>query len=609
MIHTKKGGNMKKILNLLLCLILTVSCLGCTGNLSSKSDDSQFINENNSQSTVESNEEFESFLKNLFVDGVISDSITLHYTLKDPSAYGIEYLAPTFGSLDFEEIEMESEYLKDTLEDLHSFELASLSEEQLVVYEILEEYLQLQLSSEGLEYYGTLFGNVSGVHNNLPITLAEYQIYREKDIEDVIALLNLVPDYFDMCIEYERKRSEMGLFMADFAVDDVISQCEDFIADPQNNFLIEILQDRVNNFDGISAKQKAEYNHQIEDAVLNSVIPAYKTVIEELGSLKGTGKNELGLCYLPDGKRYYEYLVKYGTGSDKTVDEIIDLVESEIIKSLNQMYFVYSGNEEAYNAFYESNLDIGITDSVETVEHFKTAMESQFPKGPEVEYTVKTVHKSLEDSLSPAFYMIPPIDEANENVIYLNMGEQYVDNDTLFATLAHEGYPGHLYQTTYFNQINKYPIRSLLSFDGYVEGWATYVELKSYDMVNYAEYNNETAIMAKASTSLSLAASTIIDLGVNYLGWTIEDTAEFMESYGFNPEVAQDIVEYVIEEPGNYLKYYIGCLEFQELESYAKEELGDKYEAVEFHKAVLEAGPSQFKFVKKFVDSYIEKNK
>ncbi len=609
MIHTKMGGNMKKLLNLLLSLILIVSCLGCSGKSSTDPNDSQFINENNSQGTGEVNEEFESFLEDLFIEEVTSDSITLHYTLKDPSAYGIKDMEPTFGSLDLAEIEEESEYLKETMDKLHSFDKMTLSKSQVLVYEILEEYLELQLSSEGLEYYGTLFGNVSGVHSNLPITLAEYQIYREKDIQDVIGLLNLVPDYFDMCLEYEKKRSEMGLFMADFAVDDVISNCEDFIADPQNNFLIEILEDRVNGFDGISAEKKAEYNRQIEDAVLNKVIPAYEAVIAGLSELKGTGENELGLCYFPEGKRYYEYLVKYGTGSDKTIEELIELVENDLIKSLNRMYVVYSGNEDAYNYFYENILDIGITDSKETVEHFKKAMESEFPKGPNVEYTIKTVHESLEESLSPAFYMIPPIDEANENVIYLNMGEQYADDDTLFATLAHEGYPGHLYQTTYFNQVNSYPIRSLLNFNGYVEGWATYVELKSYDMVEYATYNAETAVLAKASSSLSLAASTLIDMGVNYLGWSVEDTEEFLEYYGFNPGVAQDIVEYVIEEPGNYLKYYIGCLEFQELESYAQEELGNKFDSVEFHRAVLEAGPSQFKFVKRFVDSYIEENK
>lgn len=600
---------MKKILNLFLCLLLTISCLGCAGNKDSNLNDSQQINDNNQQGTSQKNEEFDKFLNELFIEEVTSDSITLHYTLKNPESYGIEPMDPTFGSLDLTEIDEEAAYLQETIDKLHTYEKSTLSEEQQLVYEILEEYLNLQKGSEGLEYYGTLFGNVSGVHNNLPITLAEYQIYKEKDIQDVIALLNLVPDYFGMCIEYEKKRSELGLFMADFAVDNVITQCQDFIADPQNNFLIEILKERVHDFDEISDEQKNEYCQQIEEAILNNVIPAYEFLIQELGSLKGTGTNELGLCYYPEGKRYYEYLVKYGTGSDKTVDEIIEMVENALIQSLTMMYRVYSGNEEAYNYFYENTIDIGMTDSKETIEHFKEAMESQFPKGPKVDYTVKTVHESLEDSLSPAFYMIPPIDESNENVIYLNMGEQYADNETLFATLAHEGYPGHLYQTTYFNQVNSYPIRSLLNFNGYVEGWATYVELKSYDMVEYAKYSNETASLAKASSILSLAASTLIDLGVNYLGWTIEETQSFLEDYGLNPEVAEEIVEYVIEEPGNYLKYFIGCLEFQELENYAQEELGDKFDAVEFHRYVLEAGPSQFKFVKKFVDSYIEKNK
>lgn len=607
--YTKMGGNMKKIVNILLSVILILSCTACSGVTESGAEISEHISSNSSQGSKIINEEFDDFLEELFIDSVTTDSITLHYTLKDPEAYGIEEMDPTFGDVDFNDLEKEDEELQETIDKLNTFDRSTLSAEQQTVYDILSDYLDLQKSSQGLEYYGSLFGTVSGIHNNLPITLAEYQFYKEKDIQDIISLLNQVPDYFEKCIEYEKKRSELGLFMADFAVDEVISQCEDFIADPNNNFLIEIFSEKIESFDGLSEEVIKEYTDQIEDAVLNTVIPAYRMLIAELTDLKGTGTNQLGLSYYPEGKRYYEFLVKYETGSEKSVDELLELTENALLESLMSMYTVYSNNQDAYNYFYENALDIGMSDSREILEYFKETMKTDYPEGPQVEYAIKTVHASLEDSLSPAFYMIPPIDEANENVIYLNMGDQYADNDTLFATLAHEGYPGHLYQTTFFNEVNDYPIRSILNFGGYVEGWATYVEIHSYEMVKFSQYSEEMTTLAQANTILSLAASSIIDIGVNYFGWTIEDTAEFMDEYGLNSEIAEELVKYVIEEPGNYLKYFIGYLEFQELEDYAKEELGDMFDAVEFHKALLTIGPAQFKYVKESVDDYIDLNK
>lgn len=41
---------------------------------------------------------------------------------------------------------------------------------------------------------------------------------------------------------------------------------------------------------------------------------------------------------------------------------------------------------------------------------------------PDVHYTIENVHESLEDIVSPAFYVTTPIDAYDENSIYLNMG-------------------------------------------------------------------------------------------------------------------------------------------------------------------------------------------
>src|SRR5699024_8380814 len=85
------------------------------------------------------------------------------------------------------------------------------------------------------------------------------------------------------------------------------------------------------------------------------------------------------------------------------------------------------------------------------------------------------VHESMEDYLSPAFYLTPPLDTGSPNVIYINRSGRN-PNLELFTTLAHEGFPGHLYQTVYFASCRPSDIRYLINCSGYVEGWATYIE-------------------------------------------------------------------------------------------------------------------------------------
>ena len=106
-----------------------------------------------------------------------------------------------------------------------------------------------------------------------------------------------------------------------------------------------------------------------------------------------------------------------------------------------------------------------------------------FPELGQTSYEVKYINPVLQDYLSPAFYLSPPIDETNNNVIYINANPKY-DLTKIYPTIAHEGYPGHLYQIVYFRQNCNNNLRKILNFPGYTEGWAVYTEQLSYDMMD-----------------------------------------------------------------------------------------------------------------------------
>ena len=226
-------------------------------------------------------------------------------------------------------------------------------------------------------------------------------------------------------------------------------------------------------------------------------------------------------------------------------------------------------------------------------------------------YSIKNISDSLAEYSSPAFYLTPPLDDRDDNVIYLNPTNNYGKLE-LFTTLAHEGYPGHLFQCVYYNSnsaAKKNPVRSLLGYTGYAEGYALYVELISYD------YASELALSAgeedaaqyyqilKADRQVQLGLYSLLDIAIHYDGADYSKVKNFLSSMGIKDENScQAVYEYIVEEPANYLKYYLGYLEILSLKEKASAKWGKDYTDYEFHKFFLDAGPSDFRTLGNLLD-------
>ena len=549
---------------------------------------------------------FDDFTWRLFEENVTLDTVTLHYTLADPAGFGIEEPEVTLGEVDYSEetLAEEQKEIQDDLNELTSFNYQLLTEEQQLTYDILKQDLELSLESYQYVYLYEPFAYTSGLQVNVPITLSEYKFYDEGDVEDYLTLLEQLPDYFNEYLEFERVKSEKGLFMNENCAEEVIRQCSDMIADPENVVLIPTFESRIEEVEGLTEDEKAVYIEENYNAVMEYVIPAYEATIDVFEELKSTGENELGLKYLENGQEYYRYLLASNVGTKRTPEEVIELLDEATEDALTELYTLvmadYEGYEayfEAYNTLYENNEN----DPAQTIRFFEEAMADRFPELADVEFTVTPVHESLESSVSPAFYMLPAIDRYEDNSIYINEGTDSVG--ALWATLAHEGIPGHMYQNVYFLSQNPEPIRKLLSFSGYDEGWATYVEMMAYEYYDYEE--PIYGILERINSELNLLISARVEIGVNYEGWTLEETEGYLTDMGMDSSVAQELMDYVIAEPANYQMYCTGWLEFEELRSLAESRLGDEFNEAEFHEVLLQAGPCQFDILRKLVIEYI----
>ena len=579
-----------------MCVALAISLFAGCAHFESI-EYSQEISEENPQ-TVEA---FDQFINDIFETEVTENTINLHFTISDPEKYGITDYPVTLGDLSNDAMSDSNARLENYLSGLSSFSYTELTLNQQLTYDILENYFQLQLDMADMYLYDELLRPSTGVQAQLPILYEEYSFNSKKDVEDYLKLLALTDEYFDQIISFEKEKADAGLFMSDFACQNIIDQCNAFIADSDNHYLIETFNTRIDKLTGLTQSEKDHYRLQNEKILHEHIFPAYENLVAALTDLLGSGTNENGLCYFPEGKQYYEYLLAYNTGTSESVKTLENMISNERVKVLQESSDLTTENPELWELASEATLTP--TDSVTTLNHLKEVMLDDFPAPPEIGYTVNYIDDCVADYLAPAFYVIAPIDDYSHNSIYINETTD-TTNISYFTTLAHEGFPGHLYQTVMTYESGIEPVRSILNYSGFVEGWATYVEFQSY---HYAGLDDDVATILELNqdATLSLYAST--DIGIHYEGWTLEDTKKFWNNYGItNDDAIESIFELIVEEPTHYLKYYIGFLKFEELKKETSLKNIKNYNDKSFHQAVLSIGPAPFDIVDKYLPAYYE---
>lgn len=559
-----------------------------------------FLGHLNRKSMTE-DKRFENYTYSLFREQIQTNTINLHYTLADPSEYGIRNYPVTLGEVDAVSLANDSVLLEEELEALEQFDYESLSPENQLTYDILKLSLETDLTLGDNYLLTELLSPTLGVQAQLPILLAEYSFRCKQDVEDYLELIEQMDSYFEQIIEYEKIKSRSGLFMNDTTADRIIAQCQSFIADADSNYLLSVFEDKIQDCDFLSGRQKKRFIKKHNTAITEHLIPAYQNLIQCLQDLKGTGKNPYGLSHFSGGKEYYEYLVKSITGVYDNIDTIEQRLRTQLESDFTRLRRLLKVQDEVSGDFAAvSGDEVFSTEPVHILEDLQKKMSYDFPQLKDVEYDVKYVHADLEEYLSPAFYLTPPFDTMSPNSIYLNNSAQYSDI-SLYTTLAHEGFPGHMYQTLYFAQTDPDPVRYLMEPGGYVEGWATYIESYAYQ---YSPLSSDTGEMLWLNRSLNLCIYSLTDIGIHYHGWTMDETTRFLNIFGITDEDSiAEIYQCILEDPANYLQYYVGCLYFMDIRDNTETALGNDFDLQEYHRKILEIGPAPFPILEKYLSA------
>lgn len=586
--HVIHATTKKRMLSALLCLAIPVLLFVNSCHFSKSNRDTSAA-------------AYDTFLEELFLQEIAENTINLHFTLAHPGNAGIMDYEVTLGDLSEEALADSNARTENYLVTLHSFPKHRLTPERQLTYDVLEDYFELMLDMAPLTLYDEPLAPSSGVHAQLPMLFEEYAFYDEGDIKDYLQLLSQVDEYFSQIMDFEKRKADAGLFMPTYSCQSVIDQCRDFVAAADEHFLIETFNARLEAFPGLSQEERDAYAYQNEQLVKIDLVEAYKYLATEMTTLLGRGTNTQGLCYFPEGKEYYEYLVYYYTGCSDDIADIQETIsrqrESDLYSAAELIY-----ENDSFWDKYEATALTAKSPSA-TLEELQKDMLDAFPAAPSTTYTVDLIDECIADYVAPAYYITAPIDDYTKHSIHINADYDTTSID-YFTTLAHEGFPGHLYQTIMSYEAGLEPARNLVNCGGYIEGWATYVEMLSYQ---YADIDPDVAFVMQKDQSalLSLYAST--DLGIHYDGWTLEDTATFWNDYGIdNAAVIEEIYQYIVGEPANYLQYYVGYLGFLDLKEMAMEKYGSDFDEVAFHRTLLEIGPAPFDIIEEYFDDYYE---
>ena len=552
---------------------------------------------------ITENGKFEAFTQEVFRNEVSGSSLTLHYSLAHPEKQGIRRKAASLGTIP---TDMQNTYkVCQQYEDkLKAFRYSHLSTENQMTLDSMLLYYHTEKSLGDNYLLQEPLGPSLGIQAQLPVLLAEYAFYEDRDISDYLNLLTTTRPYFQSIIKFEQKKSQAGFFMSDATLDRILAQCSAFIRNPDENYMLDIFRTKISDYGKLSGSEQQTLILTHQNLMKTEVIPAYQELMTGLEALRGTGKNPRGLAYFKGGKSYYLYFLQSQTGTYVPVKEI----EKRLSRQLSSEIGIV-GNMLRQNPELLTTLNKGISFTeirpAQILSSLQKKISSDFPPLEDVSFELKTVHDSMKDYLSPAFYLTPPMDTGTPNVIYINPSANYQGLE-LFTTLAHEGFPGHLYQTVSFERQNPSGIRNLLDTSGFAEGWATYVEPFAYEYA--ADYildssASDLARLAWLNRSINLCMYSLLDIEIHYNGWSQAESASFLKAFGIEDStVISEIYQYILETPGNYLKYYWGYLSLLDLRTAEQKRLGQDFDMKDFHRRVLKIGGVQFPVLEKYID-------
>lgn len=527
------------------------------------------------------NEAFLALDREIFVWYVTSDITTLDQYCYDPTSFGIDESTVPVTLGDFSP-EADAEWIADCrswLEKLRALDAENLGDQNRFAYDNYVRYFENEIASDGLYYYYEPLAETVGLQVNLPLTFGLYEFKDKQDVENYLTLLADVPRYFGQVLTFEEERAARGLFMTEVMLDNVLKDFDNVIAGREDSYLFATFRDALQDVDWLTETEKETYFEQNDALVKGEFTDAYQTLRDGIAKLRPYcrqmgGAKEMG----EDALRYYSLKLKSESACNMSVDEAIDFLDKLSLDLYNQLM-------AAYRKSSKKDIDF-TTGTIESDERYLNTLITEIvPPMPDINVTYKEIPPELQDGFSPAAYLLPAVDHYKENTILTNPSQE-----TDMMTLAHEGYPGHMFQYTYQYDLGTIPLfQMVIEPIGYAEGWSTSAEYsvaKRCDIFGAAD-----ATVDQLNERLTDAIIVIAGLLVNGKGVSKEKMTEYLAEWNLD-SYADIVYEIAVNQPIYLFKYEMGFCQQYSITERCREifNFNDK----DFYTEYLSWGPSYF---------------
>lgn len=585
----------KRITLLSLSAILALSLFGC-----------------NKRDTKEEQKKFDEFINTEFVETMENNYISTHIYTEKPEDFGIDKSKVKVQIDDLMNDETDkkiAEEMDKSEKAFNAFHRDDLTDEQKETYDIFKFMLDVNtdVMDEKFKYMDINFTTLTGVHTQLPTLFADLTLRNEDDVKALIKLVESTKPYMDSVLDYTKKQADNGTMMID--IDSVLEYCKKIQKIGIKSSTLTSMNKNIEALK-LGEEKTKNYQNELKKVFESSFLSSYDNIITTLTSLKKSKNNTQGLSHLKNGKEYYEILFKNATGSDVSIEDMKKKLEKLSQSSLLKAQGIVSKNPDAYNAMIEGKTTTKYKDFESMLKDLNRDIKNDFPSIGELDYEIKPLDKDLANNGVAAYFNLPALDGTTPKQIRVNTQGDALKINSLetFSTVAHEGLPGHMYQVSYAYENLPNPWRKVVAnYSGYQEGYATYVELYA---LKYLKNVDSSAIGIQQNlTVYQNCIVSLLDIGIHYDGWTLNEAKSFMEENGLDASAASELYKQLQANPTAFLSYYVGYVQFAELKDKAEEALGDKFKDKDFHEAILKSGPAPFNVVEANVDAYIKSAK
>jgi uncharacterized protein (DUF885 family) len=386
-----------------------------------------------------------------------------------------------------------------------------------------------------------------------------------------------------------------------------------------------ILADFTSKLDalGLSNAERGGLLAQANEALLESVQPAYRELMDALTAQREMSPEGDGVWRLPNGDRWYQNRLAWFTTTDLSAKQVHDLGLAEVERIHKQMRKIMTqvnfegGLQDFFKfmredpQFYYENTQQGRERYLREAKAYIDVMEEKIPEYfglvPKAEMIVKRVEEFREQSAGKAFYQSPARDGSRPGIYYANLFDMgSMPTYQMEALAYHEGIPGHHMQRSIAQELEGIPeFQKYLSFTAYTEGWGLYTEELAKDMGFYEDPYSD---FGRLAMELWRACRLVVDTGLHDMQWTREEAIQYLLDSTPNPKNdAVKAIERYIAMPGQATAYTVGKIKIMELRDKAKAALGDKFTYADFHDQVLMYGPVPLNILEQKINQWIER--